>query len=84
LRAFAGKSSQADLAFKLATQINITVALSLSLAGATTFLWRKECREHRKTRDRLTKGKSDLELKFDPNRESSRLTNEGTTREEDQ
>lgn len=83
-RAFAGTVSIADLALKIATRINLTVALSLTLSGVTTALWANECRRHRNTRRRLTERKAELELRLDKNRESSLLTREGTTREGDQ
>ncbi len=83
-RAFAGTISIADLALKVATQINLTIGLSLTLAGVTTVLWANECRRHRNTRIRLTERKAELEKRIDKNRESSLITREGTTREGDQ
>lgn len=83
-QAFAGKVSIADLAFRIAAQINATVAASLTLSGLTTAMWANECRRHRNTRRRLTERTTKLELKLDKNRESSLLTREGTTREGDQ
>jgi hypothetical protein len=83
-QAFAGKVSIADLALEIATHINVTVALSLTLSGVTTALWANECRRHKNTRVRLTARKAELEKRLDKNRESSLLTPEGTTREGDQ
>lgn len=83
-QAFAGKTSIADLALKIATQLNLTVEASLALSGVTSGLWINECRRHRNTRKRLTERTEALELRLDRNRESSLLTREGTTREGDQ
>jgi hypothetical protein len=83
-QAFAGKTSVADLALKIASQINLTVGASLTISGVTSALWANECRRHRKTRKRLTERSAALELRLDPHRESSLLTREGTTREGDQ
>lgn len=83
-QAFAGRTSIADLALNIATRINLTLGLSLTLSGITTTLWLNECRRHRNTRRRLTERTEELELRLDKNRESSLLTREGTTREGDQ
>ena len=80
-QAFAGKTSVADLALKIATQLNLTVVASLTLSGVTSALWANECRRHRNTRKRLTERTEALEKRLDPNRESSQLNREGTTRE---
>ena len=83
-QAFAGRTSVADLALKIAAQINLTVTFSLTLAGVTSALWGNECRRHKNTRKRLTERTTALEKRLDEKRESSQLTREGTTREGDQ
>jgi hypothetical protein len=83
-RAFAGHVSVADLALKISAHLNLVITASVALSGVTTVLWLNECRRHKSTRKRLTLRTASLEKRLDPNRESSLLTSEGTTREEDQ
>jgi len=83
LIAYAGKSSFADLTFRLLAQVSIVWELSLTLAGFSVTLYLRERNLHRKTRERLTARITQLELKIDPSRTSSLLTPEGLTREED-
>jgi hypothetical protein len=83
-RAFAGHVSVADLVFEISAHLNIVIAASVALSGLSTGLWLNELRRHRSTRKRLTIRTASLEKRLDPNRESSLLTSEGTTREEDQ
>lgn len=83
-RAFAGYVSVADLALQISAHLNILITASLALSGLTTGLWLNEYRRHKNTRKRLTLRTEYLEKKLDPNRESSLLTREGMTREEDQ
>jgi len=83
LVAFAGKTSIASLALKLATELNSTVSISVTVAGLTSYLYWNEFRRHRKTRERLTSRITMLELKLDPNRSSSSLTSQGMTQEHD-
>ncbi len=83
LVAFAGKTSIASLALKLATELNSTVSISVTIAGLTSFLYWNEFRRHRKTRERLTSRITMLELKLDPNRSSSSLTSQGMTQDQD-
>lgn len=83
-QSFAGRTSVADLALKIATQLNLTVEASLTLTVVTSGLWANECRRHRNTRKRLTDRTGVLELRLDQGRDSSLLTREGTTREGDQ
>jgi hypothetical protein len=84
LIAYAGRSSFADLTFRLLAQVSIVWKLSLTLAGFSITLYLRERNLHRKTRERLTARITQLELKIDPTRTSSLLTPEGLTREEDQ
>lgn len=83
LVSFAGKTSIASLALKLATELNSTVSISVTVAGLTSFLCWNEFRRHRRTRERLTSRITELELRIDPNRSSSSLTSQGMTQEED-
>jgi len=83
-RAFAGHVSVADLALKISAHFNFVVTASLVTSGLTTALWANEYRRHKNTRKRLTSRTESLEKRIDRNRESSLLTPEGMTREEDQ
>jgi hypothetical protein len=83
LQAFAGKTSVASLIFNLAAKLNATVEASVALTGVSLGLYLMECRRHIKTRKRLTERNAALELRLDPNRESSLLTPEGATRRGD-
>jgi hypothetical protein len=82
VKAFAGRTSDANFNFvvALAAHLNATVVGSVTLTGVTSCLWALEYRRHRKTRQRLTARITDLELRLNPNRTSSQLTTEGTTR----
>jgi hypothetical protein len=84
LEAFAGRVSVADLALKIVGHLDVAIAASVTLSGLTSTLWINECRRHRNTRKRLTERSEKLERLLDPNRESSRLTREGTTRKGDE
>lgn len=84
IQAFAGRNSVANLAFEIAGKLNATVEASVALSGVSLGLWVNECRRHRNTRKRLAERTTTLELRLDPNRESSQLTPEGTTRKGDQ
>lgn len=83
LEAFAGQTSRANLIVSLSAHVNLTIALSVTLAGVATAIAALEYRRHRKTRERLTARITQLELILDPNRQSSMLTTQGTTREGD-
>lgn len=82
--AYAGRTSVADLTFKMLANISMVWTLSLTLSGLSITLYIREARLHRKTRDRLTDRITELELKIDPKRTSSMLTPEGLTRKEDE
>jgi hypothetical protein len=79
-KAFAGQTSIANFVVELAAHVNITIAISVSVSGVASVMWYLEHKRHRKTRERLTSRISQLEKILDPNRQSSRLTTEGTTR----
>lgn len=83
LRAYAGRTSIANVILSLSAHVNITVVISVTLAGVTSLLWGWEIRRHRRTRERLTGRITKLELLIDPGRKSSLLTPLGTTREGD-
>lgn len=82
--AYAGRASVADLTFRLLTSINIVWTVSLTLSGISITLYVRERRLHRRVRERLTARITELELKIDPNRTSSLLTPQGTTRKGDE
>lgn len=84
VQSFAGRTSIASLIFEVAAKLNATVTASVALSGVSLGLWVNECRMHRRTRKRLAERTAALELRLDPNRESSQLTPEGTTRKGDQ
>lgn len=80
---FAGRNSDANLALRIAANLNVAVTLSLTATGISIGLYIRERKLHRATRERLTERITKLELKVDPKRTSSRLTSEGLTRRED-
>jgi hypothetical protein len=80
LRAFAGRASFASLLLSISSHVKITVAASVTVSIGMTGLYLYEYRRHRKTRERLTGRISRLELRLDPNRSSSGISPEGTTR----
>jgi hypothetical protein len=81
--AFAGKESNASLAFSLMSNVNFVFTGSIALSGLSVSLYLRERTQHRKTRKRLAARITELELKIDPTRTSSQLTEEGLTRKED-
>lgn len=82
--AFAGATSIADITVKVLASIQAVWTLSISLAGISVALYWRERSLHRKIRERLTRRITDLEIKIDPARTSSKLTSEGLTRKEDE
>lgn len=82
---YAGKQSSADMTFGFGLLADIKMVYTISIAVGTTgvALYLRERRLHRKTRERLAARITDLELRIDPNRRSSKLTPEGLTREDD-
>ena len=81
--AFAGKESTANLALSLMSNINFVFTGSIAISGLSVSLYLRERGQHRGTRKRLAARIMELELKIDPTRASSRLTEEGLTRRED-
>jgi len=82
--AYAGKASVADLTLRMLANVSVVWSLSLTLSGISITLYIRERMLHRRTRERLTARITDLELKIDPNRTSSLLTPQGTTRKGDE
>lgn len=82
--AYAGKTSNANLVFNLMSNVNFVFTGSIALSGLSVSLYLRERSQHRSTRKRLTERITALELQVDPARTSSRLTEEGLTRKEDQ
>jgi hypothetical protein len=82
--AFAGTTSIADITVKVLASIKTVWTLSISVSGISIALYWRERSLHRKTRERLTRRITDLEIKIDPHRTSSKLTSEGLTRKEDE
>ena len=83
LVAYAGKTSNANLALRMAANLNVAVGISITATGISIGLYFRERKLHRATRERLSARITSLELKIDPTRTSSRLTSEGLTRKED-
>jgi len=81
--AFAGKESNASLAFNLMSNVNFVFTGSVAISGLSVSLYLRERAQHRNTRRRLAARITELELKIDPTRTSSQLTEEGLTRKED-
>jgi hypothetical protein len=79
LRAFAGKTSAANLLLSIASKVSITVDISVAISVAMTGMYLYEYRRHRKTRERLTARITVLEKRIDPSRSSSGISTEGTT-----
>lgn len=81
--AYAGRNSNANLAIRIAANLNVAFAFSVTTSIVTSGLYIGEFKRHRQTRKRLTARVAGLELQIDPNRTSSRLTSEGMTQRED-
>lgn len=84
LRSFAGTTSVANLLLSIAGHVSITVTVSMAFTLTMTGMYLLEYRRHRSTRERLTKRITQLELQIDPNRTSSGISTQGTTRIGDQ
>lgn len=82
--AYAGATSFADITVKVLGSIQAVWTLSISVSGISVTLYWRERRLHRKTRERLTRRITELEIRIDPSRTSSKLTSEGLTRKEDE
>ncbi len=78
-RAYAGQTSYASLGLELFANISFVWSLSIAVSGLSIALYLKERRLHRRTIRMLTDRKRELELKLDPTRTSSQLTQEGLT-----
>lgn len=83
LKAFAGKVSVANFLLSVAAHLDWAIKASVGVSGVTTVAWLNEYRRHKRTRERLSSRITALEKRLDPNRTSSELTPEGTTRTED-
>jgi hypothetical protein len=82
--AYAGGTSFADITVKVLGSIQAVWTLSISVSGISIALYWRERSLHRKTRERLTRRITELEIRIDPSRTSSKLTSEGLTRKEDE
>jgi hypothetical protein len=82
--AYAGAASVADITVRVLASIQAVWTLSISVSGVSVALYLRERSLHRKTRERLTRRITELEIKIDPSRTSSMLTSEGLTRKEDE
>jgi len=83
LRAFAGRTSVANLLLSIAAHISLTVGISVAVSVGMTGMYLREYRRHRKTRERLTARITELEKRLDRNRSSSEISTQGTTQTRD-
>lgn len=81
--AYAGLTTNANVAVRIAANLNFVFAASFTTSIVTSGLYIREFRRHRQTRKRLAERVRYLELTIDPDRSSSRLTSEGMTQKED-
>jgi sensor c-di-GMP phosphodiesterase-like protein len=79
LRAFAGKTSAANLLLSIAAHVSLTVGVSVAVSVGMTGMYLYEYRRHRKTRERLTVRITELETRLDPKRSTSGISTQGTT-----
>jgi hypothetical protein len=83
LIAYVGHELKADLAVRIAANLNVAFGLSVSTTLITSYLYTREFKRHRETRERLSARAAALERQIDANRTSSRLTSQGMTQTED-
>lgn len=83
LKAYAGKQSVANMAFGVLADIKFVWTVSVAVGITGLALYFREVSLHRKTRERLAARNTELELRIDPTRRSSKLTSKGMTREDD-
>src|SRR5205807_2725522 len=84
MRGFAGQITTASFTLRLLVNIFVKWALTMTVSGLSLALYFRERRQHEKTRERLTKRITELELRIHPARTSSHLTSRGRTRKEDE
>jgi len=84
LKAFAGKTSSAHMAFSVLADVRFVYTVSMAVGAAGAGMYLRERNLHRKTRERLAGRITDLEKTIDPSRTSSQLTSLGLTRQEDE
>jgi hypothetical protein len=82
-KAFAGRQSIADLKFGFLADIRVVWTVSVAVGITGLALYFREVSLHRQTRERLAARNTELELRIDPTRRSSKLTAQGLTREDD-
>jgi hypothetical protein len=80
---YAGKSTLADLAFRLVVDLRLDVALAYMFGAGGVGYALYERRLRRRNIARLTARNQELELRIDPERSSSGLTPRGTTHPKD-
>jgi len=84
MRSFAGQVTIASFTVRVLVDIFIKWALTVTISGFSIALYLGERKQHEKTRERLTKRITELELHIHPARTSSHLTSKGRTRKEDE
>jgi hypothetical protein len=86
IKVYAGKQSTANMSFAMSLFADIRMAYTVSVTVGVTgiALYLRERSLHRQTRERLGGRITQLELRIDPSRESSKLTSKGLTRQEDE
>lgn len=85
LKAFAGKTSLADLNFVVGAlaDMKFRIGATIALTGSGWIYGLRQRQLRRNTIERLATRNTELETKIDPNRTSSQITKRGTTRKED-
>jgi hypothetical protein len=84
VRSFAGEVTIASVTLRLLANIILKWSLTATVSGLSLALYFREKRQHERTRERLAKRVTELELQIDRTRTSSNLTAKGRTRKEDQ
>ena len=83
LKVYAGRQSTANIKFGFLADIQVVWTLSVAVGITGLALYFREVGLHRKTRERLAARNTELELRIDPARRSSKLTAQGLTRDDD-
>jgi hypothetical protein len=84
VESFAGQITITSITFRILANIIVKWSLTIAVSGLSIALYLRERKQHEKTRERLTKRITELELRLDPGRSSSQLTPKGRTRKGDE
>lgn len=85
MEAYAGKQSSANMNFffGLVSNVSVTVGLAVTSNGIAFTLYFRERKLRKSLTVKFAKRIAELELQIDPERRSSRLLEDGSTRSED-